>query len=105
MCWAAASGVLPVAACVEETLVKVSRRAVTLVDDDVALGYRPAGDPEPLLPFLGALRFLVGVQKEVPTEWTAAVLSPEQAQRGLVDRRGFSATSRGPVIGEGGVIG
>jgi hypothetical protein len=61
VCWAAAGGVLPVAVCVEEILVKVSRRAVTLVDDEVALGCRPAGDPEPLLPFLGALRFLVGV--------------------------------------------
>ena len=85
--------------------MKVSRRAVTLVDDEVVLGCRPAGDPEPLLPFLGALRFLVRVQKEVPAEWTAAVLRPEQVQRGVVDRRGFPAASRGPVVGEGGVIG
>ena len=74
MCRAPVDVMPPVAVCMEETFAKGTRCATTLVDDDVASDRRSTGDPAPLLPFLGALWFLIGVQQEVPAERTAALL-------------------------------
>jgi hypothetical protein len=103
--WVAVGGGVPfVAVVVEQTAVKVIRGAAS-VGDDVAFEGRSADGPEPLFPFLGGLWFLIGVQEEIPADWAAAVLCLEQAQRALVQCWGSSVAPRGPVVGEGRVIG
>src|SRR6266481_7266450 len=69
------------------------------------LAQRPAGINEPLLPSLWGLRFLVGVDQQVPACRAAVVLSLEQLQGVAVQRRRFaSATTLSPVPRQGGVV-
>src|ERR1017187_3378520 len=76
------------------------------VVDEVAGGYRLAGDLEPpSFPLLRGLRWLVGGEQMIPAERTVPVLLGEQAERVLI-KRGFAAPSPvGPVVGQGGVVG
>ena len=56
-------GVLPVAVSVQETECSLVRRAARLGGDRVA-GHRLAGDRQPLLPLVRALRRAVGVEEQ-----------------------------------------
>src|SRR6266508_2872319 len=95
----------PIAARVEETLLRLVRWVLSGVDDRL-FGDRLAGGPQPLLPFVRALWLVVGVQEEPGADRTAAVLLAEQSQDGQLDRRGCSlASPLGPVGGQGGVVG
>src|SRR6266545_2598858 len=96
----------PVAARVEETLFRLVVRWVLPGVDDRLFGDRLAGGPQPLLPFVGALWLVVGVQEEPAADRTAAALLAEQPQDGQIDRRGYClASPLGPVGGQGGVVG
>src|SRR5437660_11853209 len=69
------------------------------------LAQRPAGGDEPLLPLLWGLRFLFGVDQQLPACRAAVILSFEQLQGVCVQRRGFaSATSLSPVPGQRRVV-
>src|SRR2546421_4244661 len=81
------------------------RRACPPVGDDVLSGHRFAGGAMPLLPFLGAVGFAVGVQEQVVADRAAAVLAAEQAQGAGVERGCALAAPGGPVLGLGGVVG
>jgi hypothetical protein len=64
-----------------------------------------AGGAQPLFPFLGALRLLVGVEQQILTYWLASPWGLEQAEGELVEwRRGLPAPSFVPVTVEGRVI-
>src|SRR2546430_10151656 len=76
------------------------RRACPPVGDDVLPGHRFAGGAMPLLPFLGAVGFAVGVQEQVVADRAAAVLAAEQAQgagfeRGCACGAGWPSTRFG----------
>src|SRR6266508_3018201 len=60
------------------------RRAWPGVGGDRLEADRLAGRREPLLPLLGALRLVVGVQQQAAAQRTATVLRIQQAQSGLV---------------------
>ena len=76
------------------------------VVDEVAGGYRLAGDLQPpAFPLLRGLRRLIGGEQVVPAERTTRVLPGEQAQ-GVVVQWGLGLSPPlGPVLGQGGVIG
>jgi len=76
------------------------------VVDEVAGGYRLAGDLQPpAFPLLRGLRRLIGGEQVVPAERAAPVLPGEQAER-VVVQRGFAALPPiRPVAGEGGIVG
>src|SRR2546422_11479352 len=73
--------------------------------DHALLAQRAAGGDEPLLPLLWGLRFLFGVDQQLPACRAAVILSFEQLQGVCVQRRGFaSATSLSPVPGQRRVV-
>ena len=65
---------------------------------------RFAGRREPLLPFLGALGFVVGEQQQRTTDPTATALRLQEAQADAVERWIASLSPPGPVFGQGGVV-
>ena len=53
-----------------------------------------AGRCDPLFPFVGVLRLLVGVQQQVPAERASPVLALQQPQPGPVQRGGLPRRRR-----------
>ena len=91
---------------VHEAGLVTARRARPSVVDEVAGGYRPAGDVlPPPLPFAGRLGWLLSGQQVVPAQQAAPVLPGEQAQGVPVERGPDLLAPLGPVAGQGGVIG
>src|SRR5438128_5117613 len=73
--------------------------------DHALLAQRAADGDEPLLPLLWGLRFLLGVEQQLPACRAAVILSFEQLQGVCVQRRRFaSTTSLSPVLGQSGVV-
>src|SRR5207244_2493289 len=73
--------------------------------DHALLAQRAAGGDEPLLPLTRGLRFLLGVDQQLPACRAAVILSFEQLQGEAVERRGFAlATSLSPVPGQRRVV-
>src|SRR5262249_12192336 len=89
----------------EAELVTCGRAGPPLVDE-VAGGYRLAGDLQPPpFPLLGGLGWLIRCEQVFPAERAPCVLPGQQAQ-GVVVRRGFDLLAPGgPVRGQGRVIG
>ena len=79
--------------------------AGSCVESDRLVAGRRADGCDPLLPFVGMLWFLVGVEQKLAAKRAASPLPLEQPQPGGV-QRGFPASppSR-PVTGQDGVIG
>ncbi|WP_049566678.1 hypothetical protein [Streptomyces sp. SBT349] len=59
------------------------RHAVARVGGDRVFADRDAGDLEPLLPLVGSLRLVIGVQQQPPAERTSAAMFPQKMQGGL----------------------
>src|SRR2546430_17565377 len=73
--------------------------------DHALVAQRAAGGNEPLLPLLWGLRFLLGVDQQLPACRTAVILGFEQLQGVCVQRRGCaSATTLSPVLGQSRVV-
>ena len=69
------------------------------------LAQRPAGVDEPLLPRLRGLRFLAGVDQQLPACRAAVILSFEKLQGEATQWWGFAlAPSVSPVPGQDGVV-
>src|SRR5712671_4217594 len=97
-------GFAPLAMSVHETERVVVRSAVPSRVSDLVFLDRFPDHPQPLFPFVRALRLVVGVQEQFPAERAAPVLRLEQAQGRLAEREWFPAAALVPVSGERGVV-
>jgi hypothetical protein len=80
------------------------RSAAGRFGDDRVVADRLADGPEPLLPRIGMLWLMVGVQQQGPTQRAAAVLRLEQTQDGATQRGPCAAAPFGPEVGQGRIV-
>ncbi|MGH2952370.1 MAG: hypothetical protein ACRDKX_10030, partial [Solirubrobacterales bacterium] len=103
--WTVVGGVPPLTARVRKTQFFLVGWAAPGVGDRL-LGDRLAGDFQPLFPFVGASRLIVGVEQESSADHAPALLRLQQTQVGPADRR-FGCLALppfGPVLGKGRVV-
>ena len=98
-------GVATTAADVYEAKAVGLARSVASPVSQALLTQRLASDANPLLPFGGGLRWVIGVQEQISTTGTYAGLGLQQTQAELVQRRRRSAAPTvGPILGQGRII-
>src|SRR6266508_2899331 len=94
------------AAGVHETKCAAGARLAALLVGDVPFGQRLPDGARPLLPFGWALRWVVGVEEQLPAEGANPALHLQQPQAEVVHRWGCRSTlPSGPVVGQGRVVG